>query len=136
MIVTHTCKDFFFPDNHDGVIIEWHHKCSYDIMLMGKLEETVMFPYLRQCLERYNICKCQQFSASAHQLHYIILTENNQICYMRQDQLSICLPKEIDNIEIGRYFSSFKGTYYVPNKSLRKHYPKDTAAIAERLAKQ
>ncbi|XP_029677211.1 uncharacterized protein LOC115244016 [Formica exsecta] len=136
MIVTHICKDYFFPNNHDGVIIGWDYKCSYDIMVMDKLKVTVMFPYLRQCFECYHFCICQQFSASAHQVHYIILTENNKICYVQQDQLSICLPKEIDNIEIGRYFSSFEGTYYVPNKSLRKHYPKDTAAIAEILAKQ
>ncbi|XP_029677207.1 uncharacterized protein LOC115244009 [Formica exsecta] len=134
MIVRHTWQDYSCIHNHDGIIIGWHRKC--DRMLRDKLDKTIMLPYLRQCSEHYHICECQQFSASAHQVHYIILAENNRICYVQQDQLSICSPKKINNIEIGRYFSSFEGTYYIPNESLRKHYPNDTAAIAKILVKQ
>ncbi|XP_029665664.1 F-box only protein 21-like, partial [Formica exsecta] len=133
MIVTHTWKGYF-SNNHDGVIIGWNHKC--DRMFRDKLDKTIMLPYLHKCCDFYHICECQQFSASVHQLHYIILAENHRVCYVQQDQLSICSSKKIDNIEIGRYFSSFEGTYYVPNESLRKHYPNDTAAIAKILAKQ
>ncbi|XP_029679081.1 F-box only protein 21-like isoform X2 [Formica exsecta] len=134
MIVTHIDKYSFILDNHDGVIIGWHR--GYDIEIQNKFKETIMFPYLHQWDDFCHICLRQQFSASGHQLYYIILAENDIVCYVQQDQLSICPPKRINNIEIGRYFSSFKGTYYVPNESLRKHYPEDTAAIAKILAKQ
>ncbi|XP_050459392.1 F-box only protein 21-like [Cataglyphis hispanica] len=70
------------------------------------------------------------------QMHYIILAENNQICYVPEDQLSICPSKEIDNIEIGKYFSYFEGNFYVPNENLKEHYPEDIAALTGLLIKQ
>ncbi|XP_029679985.1 F-box only protein 21-like [Formica exsecta] len=95
-----------------------------------------MCPYLRKSNGyHYHICGCHRFSTNADQPHYLLLTENNSICYVPQDQLLIRPPKKINNIEIGRYFTRFEGTYYVPNKSLREHYPNDTAAIAKILAK-
>ncbi|EFN64219.1 hypothetical protein EAG_01696, partial [Camponotus floridanus] len=57
--------------------------------------------------------------------HYIILTENNKICYVPQDTVSIGPPKFIKNVEIGRYFSKFQVTHYVANKNLAKNYPTD-----------
>ncbi|EFN66696.1 F-box only protein 21, partial [Camponotus floridanus] len=57
--------------------------------------------------------------------YYIILSENNKICYVRQDDISLCLPREINNIEIGRFFYKFQGTHYVPNKYLEQNYPSD-----------
>ncbi|XP_029677209.1 F-box only protein 21-like [Formica exsecta] len=134
MIVTHTEKNSFFLDNHYGVIIGWDREC--DMKIEDKLNNTIMFPYLHKCEDFYHICVCQQFPANAHQPYYIILTKNDIVCYVQQDQLSISPPKRINNVEIGRYFSSFEGTYYVPNESLRKHYPEDTAAIAKILANQ
>jgi len=44
--------------------------------------------------------------------------------------------KLINNIEIGRYFTRFEGTHYVPNENLAKLYPDDTAAITEILSSQ
>ncbi|XP_029677206.1 uncharacterized protein LOC115244008 [Formica exsecta] len=126
------------PKYHDGVIIGWHREC--DRTFQTTLEQTNMCPYLQKCYghDHNHVCTCQQYSANAHQLHYIILTENNscKIYIFFLDQLSIRPPRKIDNIEIGRYFSSFEGAYYVPNESLRKHYPKDTAEIAKILAQQ
>jgi len=52
------------------------------------------------------------------------------------DLISIRTPKCIDNVEIGRYFSKFEGTHYVPNKSLAKKYPTDIAIIHEILSSQ
>ncbi|KAL6427799.1 hypothetical protein ACFW04_008317 [Cataglyphis niger] len=130
MIVSHTWRDVYI---HNGVIIGWQHKC--DGKFRDKLEKSLMFPYLRQS-DHHHICECNQASTSAQQLHYIILTDINGVCFVPQDQLSICPPKEIDNMEIGRYFSNFEGTHYVPNESLRRLYPDDTAAITEILAKQ
>ncbi|EFN61474.1 hypothetical protein EAG_03407, partial [Camponotus floridanus] len=41
------------------------------------------------------------------------------------DLISICLPIWINHIKTGRYFSTFKGTHYVPNKILTQYYPTD-----------
>lgn len=38
--------------------------------------------------------------------------------------------RTIDHCEIGRYFSHFEGTHYVPNESLEKIYP-DDAVVRE-----
>ncbi|EFN68589.1 F-box only protein 21, partial [Camponotus floridanus] len=62
------------------------------------------------------------------QPHYIILTNNNGIRYVQQDTILECSTNEqlnMINVEIGRYFSRFKGTHYVPNESLAKLYPDD-----------
>ncbi|KAL6427807.1 hypothetical protein ACFW04_008325 [Cataglyphis niger] len=131
MCVTHTMFGHTL-DNHDGVIIAWYHRCN--IMLRNKFERTIKFPYLRR-LNRHEVCTCKKFSKDYYQPHYIILTENNSICYVKQDQLSIRRPRRINNIEIGKYFSSFKGTHYAPNENLRQYYPEDTATILSILAK-
>lgn len=44
--------------------------------------------------------------------------------------------KLINNVEIGRYFSRFEGTHYVPLEFLAKEYPDDTAVIIEILSNQ
>jgi len=51
------------------------------------------------------------------------------------DDISLCSPREIDNIEIGRFFHQFQGTHYVPNKYLEQNYPSDTAVILKYLRK-
>ncbi|KAL6427801.1 hypothetical protein ACFW04_008319 [Cataglyphis niger] len=133
MIVTHLHDPD--SDDHDGVIIGWHCRC--DKKFRYELYKTNIFPYLRHCSENYYVCTNPQYLNDSHrQLHYVILTENNNLCYVQQNRLSICHPKKINNIEIGKYFSSFEGTYYVPNENLRQYYPEDTAAIDEILAKQ
>ncbi|EFN66699.1 hypothetical protein EAG_04583, partial [Camponotus floridanus] len=54
------------------------------------------------------------------QPHYIIFIENNQMCYVEQDDISLCSPREINNVEIGRFFCRFEDTHYVPNKYLEQ----------------
>lgn len=96
------------------------------------------------------------------QPHYIILTHNNTLCYMPQCMhsyksqilydflivkyevysifisaaISLCRPQQINNGEIGKYFSKFEGTHYVPNRGLSRKYPYDDAVIRKMLAKQ
>lgn len=86
MIVTHSWQ-LYSPhnaekNNHDGVIIGWHSNC--DRMFLHELKKTLMFPYLRQCYEYYHICICKTSSNIVDQPHYIILAENNKICYVQQ----------------------------------------------------
>ncbi|XP_072763363.1 F-box only protein 21-like isoform X2 [Anoplolepis gracilipes] len=59
------------------------------------------------------------------QTHYLILTENNEICYVGEDSITLTTPKWIENDEVGRYFDKFEGTHYVPNKKLADRYPYD-----------
>jgi len=59
---------------------------------------------------------------------------NVQYISLISDDISLCSPRQINNIEIGRFFYKFVGTHYVPNKRLRKNYPRDTAAISKILS--
>ncbi|XP_050465091.1 F-box only protein 21-like [Cataglyphis hispanica] len=137
MIVTHLHDNPVNFNDHDGVIIGWHRKCDVKNKFKNKLSKTNTFPYLYQCPEIYYVCGNSRFNCDTpEQLHYIILTENNQICYVRQSLLCICHPKQINNVEIGKYFSRFEGTHYVPNENLRQCYPEDTAAIPNILAEK
>lgn len=84
MIVTHSCRRLYNEkaNNRDGVIVGWHLQC--DSMFRNKLTETFMFPYLRYCDEQYHICKCEKSSDNFNQPHYIILAEDDRICYVEQ----------------------------------------------------
>ncbi|KAL6420201.1 hypothetical protein ACFW04_013821 [Cataglyphis niger] len=133
IIVTHRDYSSNAKIIHNGVIIGWHPTCNKKFL--HRLRKSNMFPYL--CLyKQCHVCICHQFADSTQEPHYVILTEINKICYIEQNQLSICAPKEIENVEIGKCFSKFVGTHYVPNKSLIERYPNDTAAIEKILTKQ
>ncbi|XP_029672559.1 uncharacterized protein LOC115241139 [Formica exsecta] len=106
MIVTHGDHS---TDNSTGVIVGWHIKnCSY-------------FVWPRPCSD-YNTIE--------QRIYYIILSENNEICYVEEDAISLTTPKWINNDEIGRYFRTFKNTHYVPNEKLAECYPQDAAITA------
>ncbi|XP_072764205.1 uncharacterized protein [Anoplolepis gracilipes] len=111
---------------HFGVIIGWHFKCEAAFI---KESLSSIAPHLTEC-ENQKICsgQCGKF-----QPHYIILTRKNKISYVQQDELSICQSEWINNVEIGRYFSTFNGTHYVPNKGLAEEYPNDIGAIPKIL---
>jgi len=136
--------------DHCGVIVGWHYK--HDEMFLMQLcsytNKNTHFPYI--CRQILYISKCGEHH-SIDQPHYIILTENNRICYVEQgiysillnhlcfmifylynvqyiffisDDISLCSPREINNIEIGRFFCRFEGTHYVPNKYLEQNDPR------------
>lgn len=147
MIVTHKQKEYDQPtDSSAGVIIGWHryidrHNVKFSI---NKLSDPVL------PLKIY-----RNFSSTKQQTHYIILTENNEMCYVNEgmnfildfyfklyllfsssyiliyfsflilDAITKTTPKWIDNNEIGRYFCKFQDTHYVPNKMLARLYPHD-----------
>ncbi|XP_072764355.1 uncharacterized protein [Anoplolepis gracilipes] len=119
--------DCGFQVYHFGVIIGWHFKCEAAFI---KESLSSIAPYLAEC-ENQHICsgQCEKFN----QPHYLILIDKDKICYVQQDDLSIYQPEWIDNVEIGRYFSTFNGTHYVPNKSLAEEYPNDIEAIPKIL---
>ncbi|XP_050459365.1 uncharacterized protein LOC126855599 isoform X3 [Cataglyphis hispanica] len=73
MIVRHTRDDYSSINKHDGVIIGWHRTCK-------RILNAAMFPFLYQISNYHHICKCHLLSNA--QTHYIILAENNRICYV------------------------------------------------------
>ncbi|XP_029161618.1 uncharacterized protein LOC114933278 [Nylanderia fulva] len=119
MIVTHhnMCED-----NCTGVIIGWEqHTNTY-----------VKFDEETRCNEIYaeldilplNHCYNQQFR-DHEQTNYIILTDNNKICYVNEGSISLTTPRWINNSEIGRYFCKFENTHYVPNETLATDFSLD-----------
>ncbi|XP_072759413.1 F-box only protein 21-like isoform X1 [Anoplolepis gracilipes] len=122
MIVTH---DYQSADCPTGVIIGWHrYKHRKFVKISG-------------CDRRhFNCFPAKICSDMKKQTHYIILTENNEMCYVGEDALTLTTPKWIENSEMGRYFNKFEGTHYVPNKALEKCYPHDAAVTAAVTARK
>jgi len=90
MIVTHSpnlSSSFERIDRHDGVIIGWHYKCKASLV-QRKLYSLV--PHLRESYKNHHtyLCRCQTCESDNSrfvcQPHYIILAENNIVCYVPQ----------------------------------------------------
>ncbi|XP_072764617.1 F-box only protein 21-like [Anoplolepis gracilipes] len=114
MIVRHSDES---TDCFAGVIIGWYRyedRYSVKFRVLDRRYYPNIFPI--------KIC-----TNTKEQTHYLILTENNEMCYVGKDAITLTTPKWIENSEIGRYFDKFEGTYYVPNKTLEKRYPHDSA---------
>ncbi|XP_072746700.1 F-box only protein 21-like [Anoplolepis gracilipes] len=113
MIVTH---DYQSVDCPTGVIIGWHRYKDRKLVEISVKDRTKA-PY-------FPLKICSDMEA---QTHYLILTENNEMCYVGENAITLTTPKWIENSEIGAYFNKFEGTHYVPNKALEKCYPHDAA---------
>ncbi|XP_029156981.1 uncharacterized protein LOC114929579 [Nylanderia fulva] len=128
-IVVHECKSgYIYNDTNKtstaGVIVGWYinkHKITF-------VKNETMYP-------RMHFNTCCNLGDPDDLIHYIILTENNEMCCVNEDALTLSFAW-IENSEIGRYFNQFKCTHYVPNKMLAKLYPHDTARIATRYGKK
>ncbi|XP_050465107.1 F-box only protein 21-like [Cataglyphis hispanica] len=121
MIVTHQ------PADCVGVIIGWHQHLDRHIVEFSA--KNVPNSYMHLCeLPLYH---CRNCNFKKEQTNYIILTENNKMCYVEEDAITLTTPRWIDNSEIGRYFYKFEGTHYVPNKMLARFYPQDAALTAQ-----
>ncbi|XP_072763718.1 F-box only protein 21-like [Anoplolepis gracilipes] len=123
MIVTHGDES---TDCSAGVIIGWHRyedRNSVNFRIEDKRFRSNILP-LKICSN----------TMDNKQTHYLILTENNEMCYVGEDAITLITPKWIENREVGRYFDKFGGTHYVPNKLLEKQYPHDAAVTAVETA--
>ncbi|XP_029169366.1 uncharacterized protein LOC114939256 [Nylanderia fulva] len=130
-ILVHECKNKYIYEYNDtnktstaGVIVGWYinkHKITF-------VKNETMY-------SRMHFNTCCNLGDPDDLIHYIILTENNEMCCVNEDALTLTFAW-IENSEIGRYFNQFKGTHYVPNKMLAKLYPHDTARIATRYGKK
>ncbi|XP_025263552.1 F-box only protein 21 isoform X1 [Camponotus floridanus] len=144
MIIKHTPP---VECNINGVIVGWHYECdSVFTNLLNQLDDidpisNLNHPlisgnlYLLNKLTTIESCFCRESRTTdcMKQPHYLILTDSNQIRYVEQN--TICSTNKrlegINNVEIGRYFTRFEDTHYVPNENLAKLYPDDAAAILE-----
>uniref|UniRef100_T1J6H4 Hemimethylated DNA-binding domain-containing protein n=1 Tax=Strigamia maritima TaxID=126957 RepID=T1J6H4_STRMM len=106
MIMTH--KRF----NYSCVIYGWDPQCAADndwVVQMG----------------------VNNLSKQRYQPFYHVLVNDGSNRYAAQENLEIASePSCLTHAEIGRYFSAFNGTYYVPNDEKAKEYPQDEAARA------
>ncbi|KAL6420634.1 hypothetical protein ACFW04_014649 [Cataglyphis niger] len=121
MIVTHQ------PADCAGVIVGWHRHLDRHLVTFSA--KNVRNSYMHICeLQLYH---CRNCNFNKNQTNYIILTENNKMCYVEEDSITLTAPRWIDNSEIGRYFYKFEGTHYVPNKMLERLYPQDAVITAQ-----
>ncbi|XP_050448188.1 uncharacterized protein LOC126849884 [Cataglyphis hispanica] len=119
MIVVHQ------PANCAGVIVGWHQH-------LDRHRVTISIKCLPgpSCMHMCELTHYRNTDFIKKQTNYIILTENNKMCYVEEDTITLTAPRWIDNSEIGRYFCKFEGTHYVPNKMLARLYPQDAAITA------
>ncbi|XP_029168627.1 F-box only protein 21-like [Nylanderia fulva] len=125
MVVTHNAQSV---NNCAGVIIGWHRPTDTHITFSMSGPYVLHSSYIcKQCIVPLNHLSNLHFVKQ--QTNYVILTEDDKICYVEEDALTLT-PKWIDNSEVGRYFCKFKNTYYVPNERLRRLYPQDATVAA------
>uniref|UniRef100_A0A2R8ML76 Hemimethylated DNA-binding domain-containing protein n=1 Tax=Callithrix jacchus TaxID=9483 RepID=A0A2R8ML76_CALJA len=67
-----------------------------------------------------------------HQPFYNVLVEDGSCRYAAQENLEYNVePQEISHPDVGRYFSEFTGTHYIPNAELEIWYPEDLEFVYE-----
>jgi len=129
MIVTHSsdlCLSSLEGNSpHDGVIIGWHYKCKA-AFVHKNLNSLV--PHLSECYENqysqrlctFETCKSNN-SKFICQPHYIILTENNIMCYVPQGICEILVAFSFINY-VYFYIQSVPKVPERPNISKIKHF--------------
>ncbi|KAL6420259.1 hypothetical protein ACFW04_014863 [Cataglyphis niger] len=122
MIVIHE------PSEYVGVIVGWHQHLDGHIVRFSSYNATCISSHIH--IHEMPLFYCSNSNFTKKQTNYIILIENNKMCYTEEDDITLTIPRWVDNSEIGRYFSKFEGTHYVPNKRLARLYPEDAAITA------
>ncbi|KAM0734405.1 F-box only protein 21 [Formica fusca] len=132
MVVNHTYNNY--SRIHFGVIVGWHNYFNLDSV--SGIEFDIL-PDNYSNISCGNVINCTDYMCLMHKPYYIIFCNNNEYCYVPQENISMCSStKWIHHDEIGRYFSKYKYTYYVPNKMLARDYPYDAAIINEIMRNQ
>ncbi|XP_029675401.1 uncharacterized protein LOC115242921 [Formica exsecta] len=126
-IVNHKCND---DTNriHCGVIVGWHYYFNGLPFKIFNRPNIIKFCKYKNCTDS---------TCLTHKPYYIIFCDNNEYCYVRQENILIfSSPPFIVHDEIGRYFSKLffcERPYYVPNEMLARYYPCDVAIINEMM---
>ncbi|EZA55788.1 F-box only protein [Ooceraea biroi] len=66
---------------------------------------------------------------------YIVLCEDNRIFSISGIHLEkVKTPQPLKNDVLGRYFSAFNGTHYIPNETVKRLYPDDLLYLTNQLS--
>lgn len=123
MVVIHLKNSLL--NAHKGVILAWHN--NYRRAFVDKMMDFNIRQISSICDGyRFHNCRVRNHPMVTNNPHYVILTEDSGLCYVQQENIKLCEPSEIRNVEIGRYFSSFNGLFYVPNENMSRNYPQDS----------
>ncbi|KAH0944414.1 hypothetical protein HN011_000897 [Eciton burchellii] len=84
--------------------------------------------------KRTNVNRFFKCLNNPFKLFYTVLCDDNRLHFVPKDLIEkIDYPRAISNNHIGKFFSEFKGTYYVPNEMLAYEYPDDVLYLSKKL---
>ncbi|XP_030647491.1 LOW QUALITY PROTEIN: F-box only protein 21 [Chanos chanos] len=102
-----------------GLIMK-HKRSGYNCVIYG------WDPKCTMSQEWINTMRVHQLSNGANQPFYNVLVQDGTCRYAAQENLEPHSdPLEIGHPEVGRYFTEFSDTHYVPNEELQTRYPED-----------
>lgn len=108
-----------------GLIMK-HKRYGYNCVIYG-WDPTCMMGH--EWIRNMNV---HSLPHGHHQPFYNVLVEDGSCRYAAQENLEYNVePQEISHPDVGRYFSEFTGTHYVPNAELEIRYPEDLESVYE-----
>ncbi|XP_076068987.1 F-box only protein 21-like isoform X2 [Oratosquilla oratoria] len=110
-----------------GLIMR-HKRYSYNCVIFGWDEECKM---TAEWVQRMGV---QNLQFKTKQPFYNVLVSDGSQRYAAQENLEILgEPVPITHSDVGKYFKTFQGCYYVPNAELSQEYPDDELKRREHL---
>uniref|UniRef100_A0A8D0MT28 Hemimethylated DNA-binding domain-containing protein n=1 Tax=Sus scrofa TaxID=9823 RepID=A0A8D0MT28_PIG len=108
-----------------GLIMK-HKRYGYNCVIYG-WDPTCMMGH--EWIRNMNV---HSLPHGHHQPFYNVLVEDGSCRYAAQENLEYNVePQEISHPDVGRYFSEFTGTHYIPNAELEIRYPEDLESVYE-----
>uniref|UniRef100_G1T7Y2 F-box protein 21 n=3 Tax=Euarchontoglires TaxID=314146 RepID=G1T7Y2_RABIT len=108
-----------------GLIMK-HKRYGYNCVIYG-WDPTCMMGH--EWIRNMNV---HSLPHGHHQPFYNVLVEDGSCRYAAQENLEYNVePQEISHPDVGRYFSEFTGTHYIPNAELEIRYPEDLEFVYE-----
>ncbi|XP_024422472.1 F-box only protein 21 isoform X4 [Desmodus rotundus] len=108
-----------------GLIMK-HKRYGYNCVIYG-WDPTCMMGH--EWIRNMNV---HSLPHGHHQPFYNVLVEDGSCRYAAQENLEYNVePQEISHPDVGRYFSEFTGTHYIPNAELELRYPEDLESVYE-----
>ncbi|KAM9622230.1 F-box only protein 21 isoform 3-T3 [Trichechus inunguis] len=108
-----------------GLIMK-HKRYGYNCVIYG-WDPTCMMGH--EWIRNMNV---HSLPHGHHQPFYNVLVEDGSCRYAAQENLEYNVePQEISHPDVGRYFSEFTGTHYIPNAELEVRYPEDLEFVYE-----
>ncbi|XP_068206002.1 F-box only protein 21-like isoform X2 [Palaemon carinicauda] len=125
--VTKRCKEIKFAT---GLIMK-HKRYNYTCVIFG-WDKTCRMPF--DWVQRMGV---DNLMYKTEQPFYNVLVCDGSHRYAAQENLEICSePEPITHVDVGKYFHTFNGKYYIPNTELQEEYPDDESAREDILKAQ